>query len=299
MSRSIPAAKMRQRDPQFVETAEAGWYAAHGADPLSTPLRDSGDLNLPGRTGELNADATSFTSTDGRSIELRAVPAARTAGQGLLITAPDSEGKLGEIVDVGHRFAAHTGSAGRHPGRQPVHQITAVRTTPNPGDRGHRDRAGHRRRRRSVDLGVVRSSRRRGLLGAGERPMTGLQALFRPDAVAVVGASSSGGKLGAVMARSLAGYGRGPVLVNSRTPDPANGVYSSIADAAAARTGSDRPGRAVRAGSGHRPSDPGRRGGGCRRRGGVRRRVRRVRRHRPAASGRRPGRRVPPPVSAC
>jgi acetyltransferase len=65
--------------------------------------------------------------------------------------------------------------------------------------------------------------------------MMGLQALFRPEAVAVVGASSSGGKLGAVMARSLAGYGRGPVLVNSRTPDPANGVYASIADAAAAR----------------------------------------------------------------
>ena len=99
MSRSIPAAKMRQRDPQFVKTAESGWYAAHGADPLSTPLV-TGELNLPGRTGELNADATTFTSTDGRSIELRAVPAARTAGQGLLITAPDSEAKLGETVDA-------------------------------------------------------------------------------------------------------------------------------------------------------------------------------------------------------
>jgi acetate---CoA ligase (ADP-forming) len=35
------------------------------------------------------------------------------------------------------------------------------------------------------------------------------------------------------MARSLAGYRCGPVLVNSRSADPANGVYETIADAVA------------------------------------------------------------------
>ena len=63
---------------------------------------------------------------------------------------------------------------------------------------------------------------------------TDLQPLFRPEGVAVIGASRGGGKLGAVMARSLAGYRSGPALVNSRSADPAQGVYASIADAAAA-----------------------------------------------------------------
>jgi len=60
-----------------------------------------------------------------------------------------------------------------------------------------------------------------------------LQPLFQPERVAVIGASRGGGKLGAVMARSLTGYRGGPVLVNSRSADPANGVYETIADAVA------------------------------------------------------------------
>ena len=67
--------------------------------------------------------------------------------------------------------------------------------------------------------------------------MTGLQALFQPDAVAVVGASRSGSKLGAVMARSLANYRGGPVLINSRSADPATQVYASIAQAIDAGAG--------------------------------------------------------------
>lgn len=59
--------------------------------------------------------------------------------------------------------------------------------------------------------------------------MSGLQALFAPRGVVVVGASWDGGKLGAVMARALASYGC--VLVNSRRPDPAAGVYATVAEA--------------------------------------------------------------------
>jgi acetyltransferase len=58
--------------------------------------------------------------------------------------------------------------------------------------------------------------------------MTTVDRLFAPRAVTVVGASRHGGKLGAVMARSLAGYGDGPLLVNSRNSDPVAGVYPSV-----------------------------------------------------------------------
>jgi acetyltransferase len=61
--------------------------------------------------------------------------------------------------------------------------------------------------------------------------MSDLAALFAPRGVAVVGASRHGGKLGAVMARAFATFD-GPVgLVNSRNPDPAAGVYVSVAAA--------------------------------------------------------------------
>jgi acyl-CoA synthetase (NDP forming) len=56
-----------------------------------------------------------------------------------------------------------------------------------------------------------------------------LGALFAPRGVAVVGASRDGAKLGSVMARALAGYGPGCLLVNSRHPDPAAGVHASVA----------------------------------------------------------------------
>lgn len=60
-----------------------------------------------------------------------------------------------------------------------------------------------------------------------------LRALFAPRGIAVIGASRNGTKLGAVMARSLAEYPGGCVLVNSRNPDPADGVYSSVREAVA------------------------------------------------------------------
>lgn len=62
---------------------------------------------------------------------------------------------------------------------------------------------------------------------------TGLDALFAPRAVAVLGASTVAAKLGAVMARSLAAF-PGAVLAVARTADPARGVHPTLADAVAA-----------------------------------------------------------------
>ncbi len=63
----------------------------------------------------------------------------------------------------------------------------------------------------------------------GSRPL--LEALFEPRGIAVIGASSSPGKLGAAMARSLATFPGPVLLVNGRRPDPAGGVHRSVADA--------------------------------------------------------------------
>jgi acetate---CoA ligase (ADP-forming) len=68
--------------------------------------------------------------------------------------------------------------------------------------------------------------------------MTVLEALFAPRGIAVVGASTSPGKLGAAMMRSLTPH-RGPVVgVNPRSPDPNQAVHASFAEAVAA---SDEP----------------------------------------------------------
>ncbi|MPV89318.1 CoA-binding protein [Georgenia ruanii] len=59
-----------------------------------------------------------------------------------------------------------------------------------------------------------------------------LSALFAPRGVVVVGASRTGTKLGSVMARSLQAFGGPLALVNARNPDPAVGLYPSVAAAA-------------------------------------------------------------------
>ncbi|MGY1812579.1 acetate--CoA ligase family protein [Blastococcus sp. SYSU D00820] len=61
-----------------------------------------------------------------------------------------------------------------------------------------------------------------------------LAPLFRPRGIAVVGASRDPAKLGAVMARSLAGFPGTVAGVNARDVDPAAGRYASVAEAAAA-----------------------------------------------------------------
>lgn len=65
--------------------------------------------------------------------------------------------------------------------------------------------------------------------------MHDLSPLFAPSGVAVIGASSSPEKLGAVMAEALRPYGSGVVLVNSR--NPGSGMHASVADAARATAG--------------------------------------------------------------
>ncbi|UUU35593.1 acetate--CoA ligase family protein [Streptomyces sp. CA-210063] len=60
-----------------------------------------------------------------------------------------------------------------------------------------------------------------------------LTPLFAPEGVVVIGASRQPGKLGAAMARSLAAFPGARALVNARRPDPGEGVYASVAEAAA------------------------------------------------------------------
>ncbi|AOD24877.1 acyl-CoA synthetase (plasmid) [Rhodococcus sp. p52] len=64
--------------------------------------------------------------------------------------------------------------------------------------------------------------------------MSDLRSLFSPRGVAVVGASRSGAKLGAVMARSLRSFDGALGLVNSRNPDPGSGLHASVAAASQA-----------------------------------------------------------------
>lgn len=59
----------------------------------------------------------------------------------------------------------------------------------------------------------------------------GLEALFEPRGIAVIGASASPGKLGAAMARSLEAFPGPVVLVNDRRPNPSVGVHRSAAAA--------------------------------------------------------------------
>ncbi|MFI7502899.1 acetate--CoA ligase family protein [Streptomyces sp. NPDC049687] len=60
-----------------------------------------------------------------------------------------------------------------------------------------------------------------------------LTPLFAPEGVVVIGASRQSGKLGAAMARCLAPFPGSRALVNARRPDPGEGVYASVAEAAA------------------------------------------------------------------
>ncbi|BBC38323.1 Acyl-CoA synthetase [Streptomyces graminofaciens] len=64
-------------------------------------------------------------------------------------------------------------------------------------------------------------------------PTPDLTPLLAPEGVVVIGASRQAGKLGAAMARSLAAFPGARALVNARRPDPEQGVYATVADAAA------------------------------------------------------------------
>ena len=49
LTRSISDAKLRRRDPAFVQSAHDQWVRRHGAEPLVTPLSLDGGVTLPGR----------------------------------------------------------------------------------------------------------------------------------------------------------------------------------------------------------------------------------------------------------
>lgn len=66
---------------------------------------------------------------------------------------------------------------------------------------------------------------------------TDLTPMFAPEGVVVIGASRQSGKLGAAMARSLATFPGARALVNARRPEPDEGVYASVAEAAAHTAG--------------------------------------------------------------
>jgi anthraniloyl-CoA monooxygenase len=96
---------MRRRDPEFVASAEAGWRAVHGADPLATPL-PVGDEVLTGRTGTLAADERSYTTADGVVVGLGRIGSSRTADQGLVITAPKSDAEIEATLTAASPAAA-------------------------------------------------------------------------------------------------------------------------------------------------------------------------------------------------
>ncbi|GAA2633598.1 acetate--CoA ligase [Streptomyces vastus] len=60
----------------------------------------------------------------------------------------------------------------------------------------------------------------------------GLGPLFAPRGIAVIGASRDPAKLGAALARSVAGFPGYVALVNARDPEPASGIYGSVEEAA-------------------------------------------------------------------
>jgi anthraniloyl-CoA monooxygenase len=98
-SRSIDIEKIRQRDPELVEAAEAEWRGIHGSEPLATPLQ-AGPVAFEGRLLTLKKKHNAAVLVSGtQEIPLTEVPEAATGSIGLLITAPDAEHGLSETVE--------------------------------------------------------------------------------------------------------------------------------------------------------------------------------------------------------
>jgi salicyloyl-CoA 5-hydroxylase len=119
-SRSIPAGKLRQRDPAFVAAAENAWHSKYGAAPLASALRLDG-ATLPSRllrlrnvTGSTTrpagsdgtADATAMlVADDSDQIPLvtsgRPITADGGVRAGVLVAAPDEEAGLSaDLADL-------------------------------------------------------------------------------------------------------------------------------------------------------------------------------------------------------
>jgi salicyloyl-CoA 5-hydroxylase len=152
LSRSISDARLARRAPDFVRTSHEQWHAAHGADPLDTPL-DLAGWPLPGRTVVVEAGTDGTDGTDGADgadgtdgadgvaatarpaaggappLPLRSEPAAGAASCGSCgpwggwIAAPDDESGLAGSLEALAAFA----SAG--PALVAVHGGTAYTRT--------------------------------------------------------------------------------------------------------------------------------------------------------------------------
>ena len=94
-SRSLPEAKLGQRDPGFVGSVHQAWQAAHaGAEPLDTPI-EIGGTGQPGRLVRVTGGAAQLASGP---LPLR--PGPPGGGRwGLWLTAPDTEAGLGDAAD--------------------------------------------------------------------------------------------------------------------------------------------------------------------------------------------------------
>lgn len=100
-TRSLPDAKLRRRDPGFVDAMHGHWRSWYGAEPLATPLEVAGQL-LPGRVVEVVDHALQLP--EGR-LPLNPDPAeAGTAG--VWIEAPEREADLPPALDAVARAAA-------------------------------------------------------------------------------------------------------------------------------------------------------------------------------------------------
>jgi salicyloyl-CoA 5-hydroxylase len=90
-SRSLPEAKLRQRDPAFVEAVHQAWRTAHdGATPLHSPVEVRGAAE-PDRV-VLVEDGVACLA--GGPLPLLPAPGRAGAGWGLLVRAPGSEDGL-------------------------------------------------------------------------------------------------------------------------------------------------------------------------------------------------------------
>jgi len=99
-SRSLPASKLRQRDPAFVESVHRAWSAAHGGamDPLHTPL-DVAGATQPGRVVIVEDGAARLAAG---SLPLRPGP----GPWGAWVSAPDTEDGLGHAQQAAARALA-------------------------------------------------------------------------------------------------------------------------------------------------------------------------------------------------
>jgi 2-polyprenyl-6-methoxyphenol hydroxylase-like FAD-dependent oxidoreductase len=93
-TRSLTDAKLRRRDPAFVDTVHERWRAEHGAEPLASSLTVAG-ARLPGRVVAVETDAVRLP--DGR-LPLRTGPSG--GPWALAVPAPDDEAGLPAALDA-------------------------------------------------------------------------------------------------------------------------------------------------------------------------------------------------------